>query len=111
VIVDSPSDPERLARASPADLPPSAAWVTPSAVPAPAPFTLAADGRVIMLRLPVPPGARIVAVDADESGVDSRTIGSVLLIVGLAGAVASTLFVLWLGPVRGRAAVGTTPTV
>jgi hypothetical protein len=116
VIVDSSSDPARLALASPVDLPSTAVWVTPvtpSDVPAPArppsAFTLAADGRVIMLRLPAPPGAQIVAADADDSGIDGRTFGSLLLIVGLAGVVPSTLF-LWLGPGRGRAAVRTTTT-
>jgi hypothetical protein len=41
---------------------------------------------------------RIVAVDINDSGVDTRTVGSVLLIVGLAGVVPLTMFWLWLGP-------------
>jgi hypothetical protein len=45
------------------------------------------------------PGARIVTVDINDSGVDTRTVGSVLLTVGLAGVVALTMF-WWVGPGR-----------
>jgi hypothetical protein len=37
---------------------------------------------------------------ADVSGVDARTVGTVLLVVGLAGIVLLTLFWLWLRPGR-----------
>jgi hypothetical protein len=100
VIVDARSDPERLTLASFVDVPRAVVWAAPSAVRAPAPppgaFTFDAEGRVIMLPLPAAPGDRIVA--ADESGVDSRTVGLILLIVGCAGVVGSTLFLLWVAP-------------
>jgi hypothetical protein len=38
-----------------------------------------------------------ITVDADGSGLDSRAVGSVLLIVGLAGIVPVALLWLWLG--------------
>jgi len=99
VIGDSRSDQKRIPVAAPGDLPPNTALVSPFDVPRPArppgPLTLTADGRLILLHLPASPAA----AGADDSGVDSRTIGSVFLSVGLAGVAASTLFVLWLGPV------------
>jgi hypothetical protein len=53
------------------------------------------------VRLLVPESAtRIVAVDLNDSGVDTRTVGSVLLTVGLAGVVLSTMFWLWFGAGR-----------
>lgn len=48
----------------------------------------------IMLRAPAP---RIVALDVDDSGRDTRTLGWVLLAVGLAGVVQLTIFWLWAG--------------
>jgi hypothetical protein len=107
VIVDSSSDAGSLAVVSSLDLPPGAVWVAPTAVsraaPPPPPISVTADGisRVVALDLPVS-DAQFVLVEPDDSGIDRRTIGSILLVVGLAGAVASTLFVLWLGPGRGR---------
>jgi hypothetical protein len=105
VIVDSSSDTGRLAVVSSLDLPPGDVWVAPTAVPraAPPPISLTADGisRVVAPDLPVI-DAQFVAVEPDDSGIDSHTIGSILLVVGLALVVASTLFVLWLGPGRGR---------
>jgi hypothetical protein len=115
LIDDSRSDAKRLAFLSPVDLPPDSVLVAPTAVPRaaipPPPSRVAEDGitRVVMLDLPVT-DVRFVAVEP-EDGIDGRAIGSILLIVGLAGAVASTLFVLWRGPGRGRAAVRTTTTV
>ena len=107
MIVDSPA-PGRVAFAAPGD----PALVTVSATPPPPRLMKAtADGRMVLLPVPAPPDARVVAVVADESGVDGRTVGSVLLIVGLAGLVPATLFLLWLGPGRGRAAARTTTTV
>lgn len=44
--------------------------------------------------------ARIDAVDENDSRVDTRTVGWVLLIVGLAGVVPLTMFWLWVGPGR-----------
>lgn len=111
VIVASPAAPGRLALASPVDPPPGALRVTLRGAPAPEALGTTVDGRVVMLPLPPAPNAPIVALDASDSGVDSRTVGSILLIVGLAGVVPSTLFLLWLGPGRGRAAVRTTTTV
>jgi hypothetical protein len=55
--------------------------------------------RVVTLRLPAP-ATGIVAVDINDSGVDTRTVGSVLLTVGLAGVVLLTMFWLWFGPGR-----------
>jgi len=43
---------------------------------------------------------RAQALHASISGVDTRAVGLVLLIVGLAGIVLPTLFWLWLGPGR-----------
>jgi hypothetical protein len=120
VMVASPSAPGRLALASPVDPSPGAVWVTRRDVPPPGPVSFAVpapdghlwrfavDGRALRaVTLSVPkPG-----MDTNDSRVDSRTIGSVLLIVGLAGVVPSTLFLLWLGPSRGRAAVRRTTTV
>ena len=48
------------------------------------------------IRVPAP-APRIVAVDADDSGVDTRTLGWVLLAVGLAGMVQLTMLWLWAG--------------
>jgi hypothetical protein len=104
VIVATPSDPQRLALASPVD-PPRAVWVTRRVVPPPGVLSFTVYGRSRVVRLPPPAPARIVAVDTDDWGVDNRTVGAVLLIVGLAGVVPSTMFLLWLGPGRGRAAV------
>jgi hypothetical protein len=55
--------------------------------------------RVVTAPLPAP-GARTVTVDTDDSGVVTRTVGSVLLTVGLAGVVPLTMFWLWVGPGR-----------
>lgn len=99
VIGASPSTPRSFALGSSVNPAPGAIWVTARIPPPEA------------LRVAAPPDARIVAVDTDDSGVDSSTVGSVLLIVGLAGVVPSTLFLLWLGPGRGRAAVHPTTTV
>ena len=100
VIAASPSAPNRLAFAPAADpalaastgrvyaLPPAALW----------------EGRRVVTQYVPAPGVRIVAVDTEDSGIDGRTVGAVLLIVGLAGLVPATLFVLWLGPRRGRSA-------
>lgn len=48
---------------------------------------------------PDPQGALIFTVDTNGSGDDTRTVGSVVLIVALAGIVLATLSWLWLGPV------------
>jgi hypothetical protein len=49
-----------------------------------------------LIQLPATP-LRIVAVDVDDSGLDTRTLGWVLLAVGLAGAVQLTMFWSWAG--------------
>ena len=111
VIVASPSDPERLALASPVDPPRGTVWVIRRDIPVGPPGVLSftPDGMSRVVRRPPPaPGVRLVAVDTDDWRADSRTVGLVLLIVGLAGVVPSTLFLLWLGPSRGRAVRTTT---
>lgn len=77
VIVASPSGPVRMTLASPVGPP----------------------LRVVPPPLPTP-GARVFAVHVNGSGVDTRTVGSVLLIVGLSGIVLLTLFWLRVGPGR-----------
>jgi hypothetical protein len=94
VILASPSAPRRLALESRARLP-GAAWVLPDPQWRSVPQRL----RIVMAPLPAP-DARIVAVEIHDSGVDTRTVGSVLLIVGLAGVVPLTMFWLWVGPGR-----------
>jgi hypothetical protein len=80
VILASASAPQRLTLASPARPPLSAVWVRPSGA------AFSPDGRTVVVTAPPPtPGARIVAVDINDSGVGARTVGSVLLIAGLAG--------------------------
>jgi hypothetical protein len=70
---------------------------------------LEVGGPPLLVDFPPPPsapGARIVTMDIDDSGVDTRTVGSVLLTVGLAGVLSLTMFWLWVGPgrrSRGRA--------
>jgi hypothetical protein len=123
VIVASPSTPERLALASPV----GARLLGDRAhallrLPAPPPGTMRVEGiwvdpngsrRVVTLPLPAPPASRIVAVDVNDSGVDTRTVGSVLLTMGLAGVVLLTLFWLWVGPgpwLRRRAPIAGRPS-
>ena len=126
VIVASPSGPARLA--FPADVRPALPGPTPMAVSpdgrtvaflAPSTVRMAApppgDLRVrvdpiqpVPARLwisPVstlPPAARIVAVDVNDSAVDIRTLGWVMLAVGLAGAVPLTMFWFFGRPAPGR---------
>jgi hypothetical protein len=106
VILASPSVPGRLALASPVVPPPGPVAV---AVPAPPPSELRATGDGVSVPAPLvispdgmvalrAPGTRIVAVDIDDSRVDTRTVGWVLLTVGLAGVVPATLFLIWVGP-------------
>jgi hypothetical protein len=112
VLLASPSAPRRLAVASPSvSLPPVAYVRSPDGMtivgPLPAPPP---DARTVVavpdsVTLLPGPGARIVSVDIDDSGVDTRTVGWVLLTVGLAGVVPLTLFWLWVGlgrPTRDR---------
>ena len=72
------------------DLPPPPGFVaTPDGV-----FVVAAPG-------PMPdPSVIVIAEDMNDSGVDAHTVGSVLLIVGLAGTLPWMLFWLW-APARG----------
>jgi hypothetical protein len=108
VILASPSTPARLTLATPAGV---ALPVHPTVrrpAPSPAPMRVAVDGGIwvvdrpgrpaIMLHLPPPPNQ--IAVDIDDSGDDTRAVGSILLTVGLAGIVAVTLFGLWPGSGR-----------
>jgi hypothetical protein len=59
---------------------------------------LAVQDRSITLR-PAPGSPRVVVAD-DDSGFDTETLGSVLLIAGLAGLVPLTLYWLWAGSRR-----------
>jgi hypothetical protein len=102
VVIASPSAPERLAVASPVDPPPGTILLTRRTVRPPGVMRFTVDGTSRVLTLPPPPGTRFVAVDRDDWRVDTRTVGSVLLIVGLAGVVPS-LVLLWLGQGRRRA--------
>jgi hypothetical protein len=109
LILVSPSVPERLALAAPVVPPPGPVAVVlpppPAELPAtgdgvslPAPTTMviSPDGMVALRA----PSTRIVAVDVDDSRVDTRTVGWVLLTVGLAGVVPAMLFWIWVGPGR-----------
>jgi hypothetical protein len=64
---------------------------------------VAPDGRVVsIVRLPLPqvapaPAVWVASTDVRESGDDTRTVGSVLLIASLAGVVLLTSFWLWFG--------------
>lgn len=96
VILASPSASRRLALASRVDELSGKAgvvWVSKA---------LSGGPQTVRVVAPPPPapGVRIVAVDINDSGVDTRTVGSVLLIVGLAGIVPLTMFWLWVGPGR-----------
>jgi hypothetical protein len=98
VIVASPSGPTRLAVTAPVG--PQlirAAGPTVVRLPAPPPgdLSVTVDGESLPAR-----ATRIVAVDINDSGVDTRTVGSVLLTVGLAGVVLLTMFWLWIVPGR-----------
>jgi hypothetical protein len=103
LIADSSSVSGTLALPA-SDASTAAIWVRPDT--GPLEVIRAPDGRAFVLpptretrAVPVRP---LVAVDADHSGADGRTVGAVLLVVGLAGVVISALFVLWFGPGRGR---------
>lgn len=66
-----------------------------TAAPPPGDLRIAVDAPLpIVLRAPAP---RIVAVDINDSGGDTRAVGWVLLAVGLAGVVQLTMFWLWAG--------------
>ena len=103
VIVASPSDPKRLALTGDGGI-----WVNPLGQVAVSPDgrSLAYLGPRAVLR-PVPPaGVRavvapparvtpIVTVDITDSGVDTQTVGWVLLTVGLAGVIPMTILLSW----------------
>ena len=96
VILDSPSGPRRLDLPPPPDL-------TAAPSPTPGVRVLVRGGAVRIA--PPPPGATpeavwtVLAPGMDDSGDDdARTVGAVLLIVGLAGLVPLTLFSVWVGP-------------
>jgi hypothetical protein len=91
VIPESASGPQRLVLP-----PPSARLVARDPIPAPAPAVWIGPGdRVVVVAGPV-----------EDSG-DTRTVGSVLLIVGLAGVMLLTLFRWWVG--SGRRSLRTGP--
>jgi hypothetical protein len=108
IIVGSPSGSRPLV-GPPPPLPHNApgrvqgVWVTPivQLVAGPKRDILAVDQREFLV------------VDKTDSGVHTRTVGLVLLIVGLAGIFLSTLFSLWVGPSRwsrGRPLIEDRPT-
>jgi hypothetical protein len=114
VVVASPSSPTRLAFAPGAISPDgrSIAILAPPAdqMPAPPPadvqvhVALAEREAARLWISPVgtlPPVIRIVAVDVDDSGVDTRALGWVLLAVGLGGVVPLTVL-WWAGDGRRR---------
>ena len=70
-------------------------WI---AAPPPGDLSIAVDAPSLPIMLPAP-APRIVAVDINDSGGDTRTVGWVLLAVGLAGVVQLTMFWLWAGAV------------
>jgi hypothetical protein len=86
MILPSSSPPERVALASARFGPALPVVLPPSKLRSPAPGTW----------LVWPP-----AVDTNDSGFDTRSAGSVLLALGLVGAVPLTLFWLWSGGRRG----------
>ena len=104
VIVAPSSGPTLLAPVGlPALVDPGPTVVRLAARP-PGVLNVTVDGEYLQLPLPVPPN-RIVAVDLDDSGVDTRTVGWVLLTIGVAGALPFTML-LWAGagrPSRRRA--------
>jgi hypothetical protein len=87
VILASLSGPGRLALESPVG-PPPAGVPQPVRVVAPPPSALYA--RIVA-------ADRVVAVDVNDSGDDTRTVGLVLLVAGLAGVVPLTMLWLWVG--------------
>jgi hypothetical protein len=89
VIHAAPSASGRLALAAQVRPPLAGVWVRgPAPPPGPA--------RAVVVAAPLPAaGARSVPVDIDDSAVETRTVGSVLLTLGLAGVVLSTMFWLW----------------
>jgi len=99
LILASPSGSRRLTPLPPEEL---AVWVEPL------PAVVLAEERARAQRtaaelaharaLLAQERALVLAGDTDGSGNDTRTVGSVLLLVGLAGIVPLTLFWLWAGP-------------
>ena len=96
LVVVGGSDAETYSRSSLAALSPdgrqAVVWV---AAPLPGELSIAVDAP-LPIRLPAP-APRIVSVDVDDSGVDARTLGWVLLAVGLAGVAQLAIFWLWAG--------------
>lgn len=88
VIVDSPSTRGRLAL-EPAQVRPAMRTIPRTVRVVVTPPLPAPDARFFAA-----PDARIVT-DMNDSGIDTRGVGSVLLIVGLAGVVPLALFSLW----------------
>lgn len=104
-IVASPSGPTRLELAAPVGPEvPTGPAVFRLPAPPPGVLSVAVDGESLpaglVYTLPLPPATRIVAVDSNDSGVDTRAVGWVLLAVGLAGVVPLTMLSLWVGPDR-----------
>jgi hypothetical protein len=102
LIVASPSESQPFVRSPAGDL---AVWVAPgTALPPAEQARLQAEQArlqtVLAERAQLESRVLVVAGETNGSGDDNRTLGSVLLIVGLAGIVPLTLFWLWIG--RGR---------
>jgi hypothetical protein len=64
----------------------------------PRPEFRAAPGAVWVAAPGAIPRVMVIAEGTNDSGVDTHTVGSVLLIVGLAGSVPFMLVWLWVGP-------------
>lgn len=94
VVNAAPSASGRLALPAVVRPPLGAVWV-------PRPASAPLPGRALVVRAPLPAaGAGSVVVDIDDSGVETRTVGSVLLTLGLAGVLLSTMSWLWVESVR-----------
>ena len=95
VVVGDEGSAEQYSRSNVAAFSPdgrqAVVWV---AAPPPGAQSIAV-GTPRLIRLPAP-APRTVSVDVD-SGVDIRTLGWVLLAVGLAGVVQLAMFSMWVG--------------
>lgn len=109
VILAAPSGPKRLTLAAGGSPPPlthigplQRAYVGPlQRIYVGLPLRVIEQPVRVVLHPPLPPpGAQIAPGDISDSGVDTRTVGFVLLTVGVAGIVLLTLFWLWVGRAR-----------
>jgi hypothetical protein len=94
VVVESPGTPARVAIAYVDPPPGGAVWIRAPAL-SPDGRTIVAPAPTVRVVVPSPALAGRLEADVEDSGVDGRILGSVLLSVGLTGLVLSFLF--WLG--------------